>query len=162
VTLQGQAVSGARVLVTSAAGTVELREGDDEGTYRGTQVGYHRVYRLDVDAGSDYIEGAAVVGPDIHHFTGPEEGQTVFGGEDLLVEWAREEAAEVARLETRGLDERSVDDTGSFLVDRRDLDSGDERVRLRRSNQVGPQGAASGTFKVEVRNRMEFAVSNSG
>jgi hypothetical protein len=153
----GEPARGAAVYVTSRAATIELREADS-GTYRGTQVGYDRVFRLDVDAGEDFVEGVVVVGPDIHRFSAPEQGTTVPGDEDLVIAWERESPAEIARLESRSLDARTIVDSGSFIFNHDDFDEDEERVRLRRSSRVSPEGAVSGSFTVQIRNQIQFFV----
>lgn len=153
-------VGDAIVTVESDAGVVELSLNGD-GEYVGGQPGYSEIYRLDIVAGDDFVRGVRVDGPDIHTFITPTAGATVDANADLLVEWRRDETAEAVRIETREMDELSIEDTGSFTAPVAALqwegDEFDERVRLERSNRVSPIGAAGdSSFTVRVRNEIEF------
>lgn len=153
-------VADAVVNILTDAGAVELRLNND-GEYVGAQPGYTEVYRLDIDAGPDFVHGVRVDGPDIHSFITPTLGATVDGNADLLIEWSRDETAEIVTIEAREMDELSISDTGSFTAPldalEWDGESFDERIRLERANRVSPIGAAGdSSFVVSVRNEIEF------
>ncbi|RMH41229.1 MAG: hypothetical protein D6689_11600 [Deltaproteobacteria bacterium] len=160
----GQDVADATVTVTSAAGAVTLAYSGD-GRYRGAQVGYHEVYRLDVVAGDDDVTGARVDGPDIHVITAPQPGALVPRSADLVVEWARDETAEVAEIETKEMDKVAIDDTGTFTVpaailNQDDSEIKDDEVRIWRTNRLSPAGGAGGSsLSVTVRNEIDVLVA---
>ena len=157
----GVRVDDAVVIIDSDGGPVELTL-DGDGDYTGTQVGYAEVYRLDVDAGEDFVHDVQVDGPDIHTFDTPTSGAQVDAALDLIVEWSRDDAAEIIRIEAREMDELSIEDTGSYTLpidalNWSDTETNDERIRLVRANRVSPEGAAGdSSFTVEVRNEVEF------
>lgn len=156
----GAVVQDAVVVVESDAGQVELTLRDGE--YVGSQSGYFEIYRLDVDAADDFVHGVRVDGPDIHTIETPDVGGTVDATADLVVEWSRHETAEEAWLDLRGMDELTIEDSGSYTVPVSALEwslqeTNQERVRLERANRISPVGTAgSSSFTVSVRNELEF------
>jgi hypothetical protein len=160
----GVDVDDAIVTIESDAGVIDLVR-DGGGEYQGAQGGYHEIYRLDVDAGVDFVHGVRIDGPDIHTFRSPIPGATVPGNQDLIVEWDRGERAESVQIETRAMDQLSIDDGGEFAVPASGLDWDneeirDERIRLERTNRLSPAGAAGeSSLGVTVRNQIEILVA---
>jgi hypothetical protein len=162
----GVPVVDAVVVMGSDGGDVELTlSSQTDGEYRGGQVAYHRGYSLDVDAGDDFIHGVRLVGPDIHAFASPGMGETVQGGEDLLVTWDRKVEAEVASIDADEMDRIDIADTGEFLIpaDGLEHDQGEvneNRIRLWRSSHLVPDGGVPGSsFSIDIRNEIEILVA---
>lgn len=165
VSRQDVDVTDAVVVLESDAGEVELTWNAQEERYEGSQVGYYRRYLLDVSAGDDWVYDVRVEGPDIHTIEAPLAGATVPGNVDLVVDWSRDDEAEVAEIETREMDWIGTVDAGTFTVPFGMLKSEEdkteeERVRVRRRNQLSPTGGAGGSsFAVQVENEIEFLVA---
>jgi hypothetical protein len=158
-------VADALVMLESDGGEVELTWNVDDERYEGSQVGYYRSYILDVSAGDDFVYDVRVEGPDIHTIDAPLAGATVPGNVDLVVDWSRDDQAEVAEVETREMDWIGTVDSGTYAVPagmlRTEEDkTEEERVRVRRRNQLSPTGGAGGSsFAVQVENEIEFLVA---
>ena len=166
VTLDDEEVRDAIVTISSIGGTKELvfETSGTIGSYQGSQLGYFSRYRLDVDAGDDFVGGVIIEAPDVHQIEAPLSGERVPRGDDLVVQWTRNGAAEKTEIETREIDRRSIEDTGSYTVDAGDLRQDpdkveDERIRIYRSTKIVPDGAVAGSeFEVRLRNSVEFLV----
>lgn len=159
-------VTTGTVVVSSNGGSVDLTYNPaDSGHWIGDQAGYYEVYQLDVTSGADMISGVRVDGPDIHTFTAPGVGATVDASMPLAITWSRDDHADLATLDTQALDRVTIDDTGTYSLAAGGLKSSkdkaeNERIELRRTNQVAPAGATPGsTVAVSVRNHVEVVVA---
>jgi len=159
-------VDNATVRITPTGGQPIVLASAEAGTalYLGAAGGYHESYELDVTAGEDRVSGARIVGPDIHVFSRPTPAEVVAPEHDLEIRWDRSAPAEEAALETDEFTEALVPDEGSYTIDgahfegRSDRQE-DDRAALRRTNYLTLDGGAPGsTFRVSVRNRVEFLI----
>lgn len=161
-------VPDATVVIESTAGTVTLTWQGDGEHYRGSQVGYHEVYALDVDAGDDHVHGVQLDGPDLHVFTKPDASAPIDATLPLEVTWSRDEQAEVAGIKTRETDRLTIADTGLFTISPGDLESSpdqteEEEIRVWRANQLAPAGGAGGSsFEVRIENYVDLVVAPTG
>jgi hypothetical protein len=160
----GQAVIGATVEIASGLGTVKLIDDNNNGTYRGVQVGYAGAYTLSAQLGDDYFEGGSLSGPEAHSFETPAVGAQIVYGQPLEVRWSPS-GATAASLSTRELDEVAVQDTGAYSVPAGGLKKADpgkteeERVRVTRSSTMGLSGTAGGSdLSVSVRNEVTLLI----
>jgi hypothetical protein len=165
VVRDGALVSDAVVRIGTGRGDSELtREGDQYVAVLGS---YEGSYRLDVTAGSDYVRGVQLAGPDPHSFAAPLPGTTVAAA-DLEVSWSRDDAADSAHIDTAEMDRLAIVDSGTYTVPYAQLkhdskEIKEERIRLWRSNQLLPAGSVGDSlFVVEVRNEIEILVSPGG
>ena len=165
ITRQSVDVTDAVVHIESDAGGVDLVWSDAEQRYEGSQVGYHRRYILDASSGDDYVYDVRIEGPDIHTIDAPLAGSTVPGNVDLIIDWSRDDEAEVAEVQTREMDWFATVDNGTFTVPfdllKTEQDKAeDERARVRRRNQLSPAGGVGGSsFSVQILNEIEFLVA---
>ncbi|MCE9580205.1 MAG: hypothetical protein K8W52_44220 [Deltaproteobacteria bacterium] len=159
----GADVATGTVTVTSNGGTVALTH-DGNGRWRGTQGGYFEAYQLDVTSGTDTLSGVIVDGPDLHTISAPTAGATVDATMPLPVGWARNDHADLATIQTKGIDPVTIDDSGSYSLAAGTLKSKKdqaetETVELRRSDRVSPAGAIAGSsFAVSIRNHVDIVV----
>lgn len=165
----GVAVDAAAVTMTSAGGPVALTfDTRDGGSWRGQQLGYFEVYRLDVIAGADRVEEVHVDGPDPAVITAPTAGATVDSTAPLAVAWTRRDAAPIATLATRATAAAPVVDAGAATLAAGALGSRPdgvvaEELRLVRSAAVTPAGAVAGSrFAVAVEQRQDVVVAATG
>jgi hypothetical protein len=160
------AVSAGSVVISSNGGDVTLVfDSADGGHWRGDQAGYYEVYGVDVTSGSDSITGVRVDGPDVHTFTSPALGATVDTTAPIMVTWSRGDHADLATLDTHNLQRVTIDDSGSYAMSAGAMKSSKDKaendtIELRRTNQVAPAGATTGsTVSVSVRNAIDVVVA---
>ncbi|MBW2527538.1 MAG: hypothetical protein JRI23_25375 [Deltaproteobacteria bacterium] len=153
-----------RIAPTGGQPIVLASAGADTALYLATAGGYHESYELDVMAGDDRVSGARIVGPDIHVFSQPTPAEVVAADQDLEIRWERSVPAEEAALETDEFTESVVPDEGSYTIDGEHFEGRtdrqeEDRAALRRTNYLTLDGGAAGsTFRVSVRNRVEFLI----
>lgn len=167
VARNGEAVRDAVVTVLAYEGSkirLDFDEVDDGfGEYKKEIKGYHRAYRVDVEAGDDRLEGAYLAGPAIHRFTNPEEDDVIAAGEDLELRWEADDGgADGASLEGDGFEEFEIDDEGSHRVKAAKLDDDDEdEFELKRWNEMKlPDLGGSSTFRVGIKNEVEVKLES--
>lgn len=162
VARDGEPVRDALVTVQAYKGP-KVQLGFDEvddgfGEYEEEIKGYHRVYRVDVEAGDDKLEGVYLAGPAIHRFTNPEQGDSVQAGEDLELRWeADDDGADGASLEGDGFKEFELEDSGAHTVKAADLDDGDDdEFELKRWNEMKLSDLEGRSiFRVGIKNEVE-------
>ncbi|MBP6629655.1 MAG: hypothetical protein KA297_09510 [Kofleriaceae bacterium] len=170
LTKAGAAVTAGTVTVTSLGGSVDLvyDPARDNGRWVGQQNGYHEAYQVDVESGTDTIDGVVVDGPDLHTITSPTPGATVDATMPLVVAWSSDEPADSATIETKETDPVTIPDSGTYSLPAGALKSKPdqtetEELELRRFDVVVPAGAVAGsTVRVRIRNRIDLVVMPTG
>ncbi|MDB4961663.1 MAG: hypothetical protein JWP01_1662 [Myxococcales bacterium] len=156
-------VTTGTVQLTSAGGTLDLaydNNNGNNGSWRGTAIGYDEVYVLDIESGPDTVTGVRVDGPDIHTFSAPTAGATVDSSMTMSVTWDRAVEAETATLRTDMLDNIAIPDLGMYSMSAGALQAdrsqpNENEIRLTRANRIVPAGGAVGSlFTVSVRNEI--------
>lgn len=162
-------VTTGTVTVTSSSGKTTLTF-DQTTTNRwiGTANGYDEVYQLDVNTGTDNVEGVRVDGPDIHTITAPSASASIDSTMMTSVAWARGEAAQNAMLHlddtSGGNGDLPVTDSGSFSIPANTFQAQKDQTRpatvsLTRSNQITPAGATPGSsMTVSIENDVDVLV----
>lgn len=151
-------VLDATVTFRTDSGEKPLAVGDD-GVYRGSHAGYHRIYGLSVAAGPDTLD-AVVVGPTLHRLTAPDlppDGATLPPDAPVEVRWEAEDTAEAVLVRLGGWSATELPDTGAFTIPasaERGDPGAEVRVEVRRETRMGLAGGAAGSEAiVQVRNR---------
>jgi hypothetical protein len=160
----GAAVSGARVTVGGAFGTVTLTEDEAEaGTYASTRTGYVLgSYTLDVRSGPDSLVGVTEVAPAVHAITTPTPNSVVPANTALNVQWKRPATADQCRLETRDYDSDWIyGDPGTLWTPTiGNPPRADQRIRVTRRNvQVTTFGLPGSQLSVSIRKTVEPVVA---
>lgn len=160
VELNGVPVTTGTVTVTSRFTTVDLTfNGNDR--WEGSAAGYDRVYQLDVTSGADEVLGVIVDGPDLHRITSPAAGASLDSTMPNMLEWEREDAADIITFRADEIDRITITDTRSYEMAPGSLKADKDTARtntleLRRTNHVAPAGAIGGSdFAVSVEQRIE-------
>lgn len=167
VTLGDQPVTSGALTVTSATGKTTLTLRGD-GRWAGTAPGYDQVYVLDVENGSDRVEGVRVDGPDIHVFTEPGAGDTVDATIPLAIAWSRDARSDTATMHAENIDAIAISDTGSYSLAPGSLRTDKSlarpnTLRLTRTNHVVPSGALAGSsWTVSVDNAIDVVARPQG
>ena len=158
---QTQITTGTVTVQSQFATTNLTYTPDNGGHWIGTAANYDEVYRLDVVSGADKVQGVIVDGPSIHVITSPTAGAALDSTVMNPVKWDREEAADVATLDTGNIDRLTIPDNGAYMMTagalKADKDKTREnRIEIRRSNHVSPGGAVAGSnFEVSIENRVD-------
>lgn len=161
VSLNGQPVTTGTVTVTSRSASTPLTFDAADGKWDGIVSGYDEVYVLDVEAGSDYVEGVRVDGPDIHYFTAPTAGATLDSTMPTPVTWSSEQEATTATIDAEEIDRLTIPDTQQYMLAAGALKADKEAPRentieLVRTNRITPAGAVAGSdVRVSVDNRIQ-------
>ena len=157
---QGQPVSGATVTISNGAlGTTTLFEsGQGTGDYTASVNGFGTGdYRLDVVAGADRVENVVVGGIGIHTIQSPTTATLVPASQPLTVTWTMPAEAYRADVDSREYEVQDILDTGSHIIPAVDVRvRTDERIRVRRENQVTIAGGLSGSrLQLQLRRTVE-------
>lgn len=117
---------------------------------------------LNVDAGTDYVHGAARKAPGIQVFTKPVKGESVsiagLAGQPYHVTWTRPAAADIAQLRVSQFDQQ-VTDSGSADIPAANLQQGDaQECRLTRTNVVQVNSVAGSQLEVRVRQSLSINI----
>lgn len=161
----GAAVTGASVQMSTSLGTFPLPEDpNNPGTYRYTYAGYSGFHTLFVVKGSDNVQGAQLVGPDIHTITVPAQ-KAVWGlNKTMTTTWQRSMVAQQIEISTRDCANGDqgmpvLADTGSYVLPGPlcfPNATSNQRVRITRTNLLNIGGAVPGSvFQTSVRNTVE-------
>jgi len=157
----GTPYTNATVMLTGASGSVTLALSG--GAFVGSLRGYDATYTLDIVGEGVSLHGAVLRGPAFHVFTAPSEGDTHVANTALIVRWSPS-GAQAATIETAGMSEMPIPDTGSYSVPASAL-TGEpgqleaDRARVRRSSAVPVPGATTdSSITFEVRNDIGFVV----
>lgn len=160
IELGGVPVTTGTVTVTSRFTTVDLTyNGNDR--WEGSAAGYDRVYELDVISGTDEVLGVIVDGPDLHRITAPTAGASLDSTMPNMLEWDREDPADIITFRADEIDRVTISDTRSYEIAPGSLKADKDTARtntleLRRTNHVAPAGAIGGSdFAVSVEQRLE-------
>lgn len=162
-------VTTGTVTMTSSSGKTALTfDQTTTNHWIGTAAGYDEVYQLDVNTGTDNVEGVRVDGPDIHTITSPSASASIDSTAMTSVAWARGEAAQNAVLHlddtSGGNGDLPITDSGSFAVPANTFQAQKDQTRpatvsLTRSNQIAPAGATPGsTMTVSIENAVDVIV----
>ena len=158
ILLNQNPVTAGTVTITSATGEFPLTYVGDSGRWQGRMNGYDEVYVLDVEAGADNVKGVRVDGPDVHTFEKPLAGATVDSTMPLEIDWARDDEADIASIDTDRIERLSIPDSGKYMLSAGALDAERDQarendIRIERTDIVIPSGAIAGSeFSVRVRN----------
>jgi hypothetical protein len=162
ISLNGAQVTTGSVSVTSQYATTNLTYSpDNNGRWIGTAANYDEVYRLDVTSGADEVHGVTVDGPSIHVITAPTAGASLDSTAMNPVMWDRDEAADIATIDTETLDRLTIPDNGAYMMGAGSLKAEkdkakENRIEIRRTNHVSPAGAVAGSdFAVSIENRVD-------
>lgn len=162
ISLNGNQVTTGSVSVTSQNATTNLTYSpDNNGRWIGTAANYDELYRLDIVSGADEVRGVVVDGPSIHVITAPTAGASLDSTVMTPVSWDRDEAADLATIDTEALDRLTIPDTGTYMMGAGTLKAEkdkarENRIAVRRTNHVVPAGAVAGSdFAVSIENRVE-------
>jgi len=159
LSLNGVPVTTGSVTVTTRFATTPLsyiENNNGQGRWEGRSGGYDVVYQLDVKSGSDEVNGVIVEGPDLHRITGPAPGASLDSTVATNLTWDREDAAQIITFRSEGVDRITISDTGTYSMGPGTLKaekdkSKENRLELRRTNHIAPQGAVGGSdFAVSV------------
>jgi hypothetical protein len=159
VRLNNADVTTGTVTVTSRFGDVPLTYNTQENRWQGTGTGYDEVYQLDVVSGADKVEGVIVDGPDLHKITAPTAGAALDSTIPNDLKWDRNEKCDVTTLSVGDADR--IEDSGSYTMAagmlKAEKDKAKEnQIDLRRSNQVIPAGAITGsTWAVSISQQID-------
>ena len=160
VTLNGQQVTTGSASVTSRTATTPLVFDTSTGKWDATVIGYDEVYIVDVESGSDYVEGVRVDGPDINFSTAPMAGPTLDSTVATPVTWSAEQEAATAAIDAEQIDKLAIPDSRQYMLAagalKADKDSPRENTNaLVGTNRITPAGAIVGSdVRVSVENRV--------
>jgi hypothetical protein len=158
--LNDQAVTTGTVTVTSRFESIDLTLDQDQ-RWVGRAAGYDEVYQLDVISGADEVRGVIVDGPDLHVITAPAAGASLDSTVANMLEWDRDEQADVITFKADEIDRITISDTGTYSIPPGSLKAEKDNSRtntleLRRTNHVVPAGALGGShFSVSVEQQLE-------
>lgn len=162
VQLNNTDVTTGTVTITSRFGDVPLTFNTGENRWQGVGTGYDEVYQLDVISGADRVEGVIVDGPDLHKITTPTAGAALDSTIPNDLKWDRDEKCDVTTLRVGDVDRITIEDSGTYTMAAGTLKAEkdktkENRIELRRSNQVIPAGAVSGsTWAVSVQQDLDI------
>jgi len=161
----GQPVSGATVKIATSLGTFTLAENQgNPGDYDYTYAGYSMFHTLSAVKGADNVQGAQLVGPDIHKITAPLQNGTIGLNQTFTTTWQRTSVAQDIEIRTRdcwswmnGMP--VIADSGSYLLPGNlcfNQTRDNQYVRIARSNAMNIGGGVAGSvFHASVTNTVE-------
>ncbi len=122
---------------------------------------YPGTYTLNIQRGTDYLSNARVNAPDIHNITYPALNDTIPLNTPITALWSRITTAELVEVETRDYGpvlSSAVGDTddGSFIIPGSSTVRDDQRVRIKRINDITlTRGLPGSSFHARIRNSVE-------
>ncbi len=158
----GGPVTGATVRMNTSLGLFTLTESTfTPGNYSYSYTGYSTYHTLSVVSGSDNVEGATLIGPDLHSITFPVQGGTYGVGQSMTTNWKKSTNAEQVHISTKlclsgvfGMPDAL--DTGSYVLKGNicfPFADNNQRVRIERMNQSTIGGGVAGSlFQATVTN----------
>jgi len=157
-----QPVTGATVKMATSLGTFDLVEGNP-GVYTYSYSGYSRTHTLSIVSGTDRVQGAQLVGPDLHKITSPVKNSTIGLNNTITTTWQRESVAQEIEINT--IDCWSTDNGMPVIADNEsyvlpggrcfDQTRTNQYVRINRGNAMNIGGGVAGSvFHVTVSNRV--------
>lgn len=165
----GTPVNDAVVTINHSAFGVKTLTWDtlQPGFYSASVSGYHSgVYTLNITRGTDSLQNARVVGPDIHTITYPTLNDTIPLSTSIVVTWSMMSIADQVEIETRDYgptlsSDVGDSDDGDFVLPGSNTVRDDQYIRLTRSNMVSlSTGFTGSTFEASIRNTVEPLVVN--
>lgn len=155
----GLAVVNASVsIVTPAHGTISLiHNTTNPGTYEASLNDYNPgLYTLNVIRGSDNLLDVREIGPDIHNITFPTSSDTLAADSAFNLVWTRSSKADTAEIETKDFGPALTSDDGLFTVPPSLFPRNDQRIRVRRANEINAAGGLNSSYlKVSIRKSVE-------
>jgi hypothetical protein len=169
VQLNGADVTTGTVTVSDDSGSTSLvYDGTNGNRWHGTQNGYTGQYTLDIESGTNKVEGVVLTGPDVHVFTAPTGTAAVDATKPLEVDWTRGVQADEATIQTNKLDRVPIPDSGTFMIPVGGVDSDatatkDDDIVIVRTSTIAPAGAIGGSqVRVSVENHLPIVVAPTG
>lgn len=150
ITLNDAPVTTGTVTFESRRAMTTLTFNAGNNRWEGTANGYDEVYQLDVISGANEVVGVIVDGPDLHTITKPTAGASLDSTIANMLEWDRDETADIITFRADKIDRITITDSGSYSMGIGVLDADKDQSRentleLRRTNQVVPAGAIPGS-----------------
>lgn len=133
------------------------RDLNTNGRYRYTLNTYTSgTYWLTVTRGTDSIQNAFETGPDIHTITAPALTDTLLTDSAFTVRWARRSLANEAEVSTRDFGPVETADSGVYLVPAPQQQRDNQRIRVKRTNEVILNGGLPGSvLSISIRRDLE-------
>lgn len=156
----GNRISGATVTIfNSALGTLTLPEtAPGSGDYFNTRFNFPAGdFRLEVVRGTDNVRGVVLGGPGVHTISSPVNGSVAAANQPMTVRWSVPSQATATEVETRDFGPIALADMGAYTIAAANNPvNNDQRVRVRRYNQVDIAGGRPGSrLRVTVENTAE-------
>jgi hypothetical protein len=152
-------VNNATVSVLLPSGTTQNvpRDTLTGGRYAMTMNGYLAGrYGLTVVRGTENIQGAVETGPELHTITAPTPSDTLATNQPFNVIWSRIVRTDTAEVETRDYGPVQTADDGSHTVTPPQNVRTDQRIRVKRINEVLLAGGLAGSvFSASLRRQVE-------